>query len=148
MSNQKMERDTRERLPKSRALEAGGTIYAGTLVALNSSGLAVPAADAAGLRVLGRAENSAVTGEQVEVAEGCFLLDNAGSGNALTLADLGRFAYVADDRTVSKSPGSNGVVAGIVFDVEPLGVWVRVDAVAALLAAHAAQSTSAGHISA
>ena len=92
MSNQKMERDTRERLPKSRALEAGGTIYAGTLVALNSSGLAVPAADAAGLRVLGRAENSAVTGEQVEVAEGCFLLDNAGSGNALTLADLGRFA--------------------------------------------------------
>ena len=107
-------RSTPERVPALRQFESAGEIYAGALVALNSSGKAVPASDTAGLRVLGRAETRAKTGEMVTVRSGCFLGKNGSSTAALEAAD----------QTVGKTGGTNSIAAGLVYDVENRGVWV------------------------
>lgn len=119
-------RSTPERIPTLRQFEAAGEIYAGALVALNSSGKAVPASDTAGLRVLGRAETRAKTGEMVTVKSGCFLFKNSTEAAAIAHADIGNVCYVADDQTVAKTGGTNSIVAGLVYDVENKGVWVLV----------------------
>jgi hypothetical protein len=104
---------------------AGAVLYAGALVAANSSGLAVPAADTAGLTVQGVCRSG---------------LDNA-SGSAGTLGTSGDFlnavryvqvdaqgewlftvsagtpkpgatAFVVDDNTVSASATTNSIPAG------------------------------------
>ena len=46
-------------------LTAGGTIQQGGMVAVNGSGAAVAASDTSGLKVIGRAENKAASGEKV-----------------------------------------------------------------------------------
>lgn len=119
-------RSTPECIPTLRQFEAAGEIYAGALVALNSSGKAVPASDTAGLRVLGRAETRAKTGEMVTVKSGCFLFKNSTEAAAIAHADIGNVCYVADDQTVAKTGGTNSIVAGLVYDVENKGVWVLV----------------------
>jgi len=129
-------RDTRERTPKLREYEAGATIYAGALVALNAAGKAVPAADAAGLVVIGRAEHDAIAPADVtdatahiptsvRVAAGCFRYANS-ADHALALANVKTDCYVEDDQTVGSNGGTNSVVAGKVFDVDAEGVWVVV----------------------
>lgn len=105
---------------------AAEKINAGTLVAQNSEGLAVPAADAAGLIVLGRAENSVETGENAVVKRGVFLYDNGADTEALTVSDIGNDCYCLDDCTVGKVGGTNKVKAGIVLDVTAEGVAVIV----------------------
>lgn len=117
-------RSTPERIPALRQLEAGAEIYAGSLVAVNANGKAVPASDTAGLKTIGRAETHAKSGETVTVKSGCFLYKNSSSTAAIAAADIGGVCYVADDQTVSKSGGTNSIPAGLVYDVESKGVWV------------------------
>lgn len=105
---------------------AAATIFAGALTAQNASGEAVPAADASGLIVLGRAENSAVAGEKVVIKRAAFLYDNAVDAEALTVADIGNDCFVADDSTVGKTGGTNKVKAGTVLDVTSEGVAILV----------------------
>ena len=105
---------------------AASVVFAGALVALTAEGLAVPAADAAGLTVIGRAENSAGTGEKVVVKRGVFLYDNGADTEALTVGDIGKDCYCLDDQTVGKVGGTNKVKAGIVLDVTAEGVAVIV----------------------
>lgn len=131
-------RKTSERIPAVRQFEAAAKIYAGAIVALNASGKAVPAADTDGLTVAGRAETSAVSGEMVTVKTGCFRYDNAAAPGKITVADIGKAAYVADDHTVAKS-GTNSVAAGLIFDLDDKGVWVEISP-AALKAARAIES--------
>lgn len=131
-------RKTPERIPAVRQFEAAAKICTGALVALNASGKAVPASDEDGLTVAGRAENSAVSGEMVTVKTGCFRYDNASGGAAITAADVGKVAYVADDHTVGKS-STHSIPAGIIFDVEGKGVWVEVSP-AAVKAARSIES--------
>ncbi len=131
-------RKTSERIPAVRQFEAAAKIYAGAIVALNASGKAVPAADADGLTVAGRAETSTVSGEMVTVKTGCFRYDNAAAPGKITAADIGKAAYVADDHTVAKS-GTNSVAAGLIFDLDDKGVWVEISP-AALKAARAIES--------
>ncbi len=116
-------RDTIERVPSARRFVAGATIYSGALVAVNAAGEAVPASDTAGLKVVGRAEHSAAENATILVRTGCFAYD----GTDMTRADVGATAYVADDQTVSKSGGTNSIVAGRVFDVDEDGVWIICD---------------------
>lgn len=112
---------------------ASTTIYAGTLVALNSSGYALPAADTAGLRVVGRAEatvdNSAGSAGDVnaDVKEGVFLYNNSAT-DAVDANDRGKDCFVEDDNTVSEAGATHRVVAGRVVDVTTDGVWVDVRA--------------------
>lgn len=105
---------------------AASEIFAGALVARNGENLAVPAADAAGVVVLGRAENSAAAGEKIVVKRGVFLYENGEGSEALTQADIGADCFVCDDQTVGKIGGTNKVKAGVVLDVTPEGVAVIV----------------------
>ena len=121
-------RKTSERVPALRQFEAAAKIYTGALVALNSAGKAVPASDTAGLTVIGRAELTAESGKMVTVKSGCFRFDNSASTAVIKATEIGKVCYVTDDQTVSKTGGTNNIVAGLVFDVDKKGVWVLVGA--------------------
>lgn len=126
--------DTPERAGKTTAypVAATTTIYAGTLVALNSSGNAVPASDTAALTVIGRAEatadNSAGSAGDVDVTvkRGTFRFANS-ADYAVDADDIGKPCYVESDNTVAET-STNSVRAGTVVDVDSDGVWVDTNA--------------------
>ena len=105
---------------------ADGEIYAGSLVGQNSAGNAVAAADTANLVILGRAENSAESGEKIVAKKGCFLFENGEGSEALSVADIGKDCYIVDDQTVGKIGGTNKIKAGKVIDVTADGVAVLI----------------------
>ncbi len=122
-------------------VKTGATIYAGALVAVDSTGYAVPASDAAGLKVVGRAEHQAAAGQPVMVKRGVFLYNNKTS-DKVTAAHIGGYCYAADDETVQGTANTNEVVAGIVRGVTADGVYVDTEWNAAAAAATA--GTTAG----
>jgi hypothetical protein len=121
-------RATRQREGSLIAYQVAATthIYKGSIVAVNAAGNAVPAADTAGLRVVGIAEeevnNTGAAGAaDVQVRAGIAAL-LAGSGLALT--DVGSIANASDDQTIVTA-GTNGVKVGrIVEFVSATSVWV------------------------
>lgn len=124
------ERDTYQRLNQytSLTVASNSIIYAGALVCVNSSGLAVPAADSSGFAVIGRAEATAdnrgvlySATKTIKVARGTFRWANA---DAIAVADIGKIVYVTDDQTVNKTGGGQNIIAGTVVDVDASGVWV------------------------
>ena len=113
-------------------VKAATIIYAGALVAINADGNALPAADTAGLTVVGVAtesvDNSAgAAGDlDIEVKTGMVVAMNG----TLTAEDIGRTAWVRDDNTVGAlSETTNAVRAGQVFDADGTTVWVMVEPV-------------------
>lgn len=129
---------------------AATVIFAGTMVALNAAGNAVPASDTAALKVVGRAEadvdNSAgaIGDKTVNAKAGCFRYSNSGT-NAATKANIGGKAYAEDDNTVGTAIGTNAIVAGEIVDVDADGVWVKItaDVVPLTLAVTAATAATA-----
>jgi hypothetical protein len=106
--------------------EAAATVYAGSLVCLTAEGKAVPASVTAGLTpVVGVALRQTLPGETVPVHRGTYPFD-AATGDAPTLADIGKECFVVDDHTVGKTAGANSPRAGIVYDVNDDGVWVKI----------------------
>jgi hypothetical protein len=116
-------------------LAASQTIYQGSLVCRNASGLAVPAADTAGLVLAGvsfgdkRNGTSSVTSTATSThyvslrRRGCFLFAAAG----LTVADIGKKVYVADDQTVQLAP--TNVEAGYLVGIDSATeAWVEINA--------------------
>ncbi len=109
-------------------LAAATLIYAGTLVARDAAGRAVPASDTAGLRVVGRAaqtvDNS--TGSagdlSINIEPGVFKYANSAT-NAVDADDVGKLAVVEDDNTVAETSTSK-VAAGRVVEVASDGVWI------------------------
>ena len=117
-------------------MAASTTIYKGALVCLNASGLAIPAADTAGITacvgVAAAGQVSLASGNFFVVCElGKFLLD---VGAGITQADVGRNAVVADDQTVTDAAaGVNDIV--VVTIVEYLDeaqdkAWVNIEGIA------------------
>ncbi len=111
---------------------ASTVIYAGGMVAKNASGYAVPAADAANLVVMGRAEEyvdngSGANGDKTVLVrrKKAFKFKNSAS-NAVTIAHIGGNVYVEDDETVASAGGSNNIVAGKCIGVDSDGVWVEI----------------------
>lgn len=97
-------------------MAASTTIYANGLVAVNASGLAVPAADTANLKVVGIAAagvTSAASGSYyVEVYAGVEA-DFASSG--LDQTDVGKVCVVTDDNTVTDAAtATNDISVGVV----------------------------------
>ncbi|WP_255609730.1 hypothetical protein [Methylosinus sp. Sm6] len=121
---------TTRRLP----VAASTVIWEGAMVALSGSGsaaVAVPASASNTLKIVGVAMANAdnrlgVDGAQsVETKVGIFLFDNA-AADPIALGDIGANAYVVDDHTVARTSNSNArPVAGVIYDVEAAGVWVR-----------------------
>lgn len=108
---------------------ANTTIFAGTIVAVNSDGRAVPAADTAGLRVIGRAEETKVNGatagaESILIKRGIFRFNNS-ADDAVDANDIGKVAFVEDDNTVCEAGGTHKVKAGRIVQVDSAGVWVN-----------------------
>lgn len=107
---------------------ASTTIYAGSLVAANASGYAVPGSTATTLTALGRAEerivNSGTAGAvSVRIRRGkSFQFANDGS-DAVVQADLGKSCYITDDQTVSHTSTGKSV-AGKVTGLDSASVWV------------------------
>jgi len=126
-------RDTPERAGTERSLgvAANAVIHQGALVCRNASGFVVPGSTATTLVALGRAEES-VTGSavngavKVEVKAGVFRWANSSAGDLITVADIGSDCFVVDDDQVAKTDGTGTRSrAGVVVDVDTLGVWVR-----------------------
>ena len=104
---------------------SGSTVYAGAITAVNSSGKAIPAPSAGVITVVGRAENTASSGETVKTRSGMFLYNPVSSG-AIAVTDVNKKCYVADDQTVTLTSGSSAVVAGVVRDVTAGGVVTEI----------------------
>ncbi len=124
------DRDTPQREGEaiSVGVYTGTVIYAGAMVAINGSGYAVNAADATGLRVIGRAEQTVNatyydSGDLVvPVSYGCFGWENAGD---IGDADIGDIAFVVDNQTVSQATnGTYHIIAGMIRNVDADYVWV------------------------
>jgi hypothetical protein len=109
-------------------LASGAVIYAGALVVLDASGDAAPATTATGLTARGVAQEavSQPNGDSaVHSRTGEFRLGNDGS---ITRADIGNTAYIVDDQTVAQTDGTGTrSAAGIITDVDSVGVWVQID---------------------
>ncbi|HRI82508.1 MAG TPA: hypothetical protein PLF88_08745 [Opitutaceae bacterium] len=109
-------------------LAADTVVFQGGLTARNGDGRAVPAADAAGLKVIGRAEQTVDNSDgeagalAVNAKRGVFLFANS-DDEPITAAHVGGYAFVEDDETVA-SDSDHKVKAGRIVDVEERGVWV------------------------
>jgi len=140
--------ETRNDVFTDMPVAASTIVYVGTMAAVDASGNVNPAADTAGLHVLGRCDGtprttdsasggaSALVGSDgnnsagsagavtVDIKQGIFRWNNK-SGNLITKAMIGQPCYVYDDNTVGIAGGtSHSIVAGIVWDVDSTGVWV------------------------
>ena len=113
-------------------MAANVRIFADAMVAINAAGCAIPAANVAGVVGAGRAEEHVnnIGGDAGDkskrVRRGVFLFVNDAEF-PLTLADIGRNAYISDDETVRAkdvTPGAANPVAGKVVEVTASGVWV------------------------
>ncbi len=109
-------------------LAAATIVFGGTIGAIDANGRIVPGSDTAGLRVLGRIEdtvnNSAGSAGDlsVNVQAGVFQWKNSGT-NAVDPNDVGKICFVEDDITVAETT-TNKVPAGRVIGVDNDGVWV------------------------
>jgi hypothetical protein len=113
---------------------ASTKIEAGKMVGVNSAGYAVEAADTAGIKVQGVAEETVdnSSGQNGDLVvrirkNKVFKFKNSGT-NAVDVADAGTLVFVEDDETVADAAGTNGVVAGLCIEVAADGVWVEIPA--------------------
>jgi hypothetical protein len=122
-------------------MAAATEIFAGSLVVLDASGNAEPATDATGKIAVGRAEEyvnntGAAAADSILVRAGTFRWVNSAT-NTLTKANIGDTVYCVDDQTVdSLSTGSSP--AGIMVDIDSVGVWVKTEPPVSLVSGLAA----------
>jgi hypothetical protein len=109
-------------------LKASTTIYIGSMVAVDTNGLAVPASNTASYLVIGRADGDTVTSAAsgdyfIRVNKGVHKWANS-SGAPVVQATVGKNCLVEDDQTVTIT-ASNNVVAGVVDSIDADGgIWV------------------------
>ena len=106
-------------------VKGGDTIFAGTLVALDKNGCALPAAKAEELTAAGRAEITSNNRDgsdgdvSIQVARGTFKWDND-TANPVTATNVLQDCFMLDDGTVTAlATGSSK--AGKVLGVDPDG---------------------------
>lgn len=113
------------------SVAASSVIYAGSMVALNSSGYAVAPSEITGLTLVGRAEEQVDNSSGLDgavgilVRAGIYRWGNSAAADAITRAEIGQACYAVDGGTVAKTNGGGTrSPAGIVVDVDATGVWV------------------------
>ncbi len=111
---------------------ASTSLEAGKMAAVNATGYTVPAADAAGLKVIGMTEEAVDNSTGANGAKTvkirrkkAFLFLNDGT-NPVVQAHLFTNVYVKDAQTVSSNGGTNSIVAGKCIGIESAGVWVEI----------------------
>lgn len=106
------------------------TYYKGGIVCLDqSTGKVIKGATGTGYVCLGRCEEAVVTGtsttEKIKALSGIFRWGNSTSSDAIAADDIGKTCYIVDDQTVALTDGSaSRSAAGVVYDVDSVGVWV------------------------
>lgn len=108
-------------------LAASTKIFAGSLVATDASGNAVPATANAALKIWGRAEtqvdnsSGAAGAKRINVHPGVFKFINSGAGaDQITAANVGQFCYAVDDNVVALTDGAGlRPLAGVIFPFDP-----------------------------
>lgn len=128
---------TKDRITEKKALgikaypvAASTKIYAGALVALNSGGFAVPAADTANLKVVGVADaqvdNTAGANGDLSVKVEASVIARF-PASSITQAMVGQMMYVVDDNTFDDAVGTNGIKAGRLVDfISTTEGWLEV----------------------
>ena len=106
-------------------VKAATTIYKGSLVNVDSTGYAVPAANAASVVFMGVAMEGGTAGQVIRVyRRGIFKFAIPATA---TVADVGQRVYVADSATVTKTAG-NGVYVGRIIQVDSAtSCWVDLE---------------------
>ena len=106
-------------------------VYAGAQVCYDPDGNAVPGATAPWLHAAGRAEErvdnrgGAAGARTVTVRRGIFRWANSAGIDAIDARHIDGPCYVVDDQTVAATSGSGTrSPAGIIVDVDEIGVWV------------------------
>ncbi|MFN7003758.1 MAG: hypothetical protein ACK4NW_10055 [Roseinatronobacter sp.] len=129
-------RNTPERMAGISAgpVAANAINYPGAMLMRNAAGFILPGATATGCVGVGRAEepidntggaNGALVGKY---RAGVFRYANSTAADEITIADIGEVCFIVDDQTVAATSGTDTrSPAGIVADVDALGVWVRFD---------------------
>lgn len=117
---------------RSGLLGASQTILQGTILMRNASGHIIKGATATGSFGVGRSEaagSSTTAGVTAHpFKEGVFRFANSSAGDLIATADIGAVCYIVDDQTVAKTNGtSTRSPAGIIYDVDANGVWVKFD---------------------
>ena len=117
-------------------VKSGVTIYGGAMVVMEA-GIAEPGRTATGLICAGvalaRVAGGVADGDTaVRARTGIWDMRNSSGADAVTIAHRGLPCWVVDDETVAATDGNTGTgatrsIAGIVWDVDAQGVWVRFD---------------------
>jgi len=111
------------------SVTASATCHGGGMVSLlTATGLAVPSGTASSGRAVGVAERSAASGETFDVRIGRFRFNNSADADAIAKKDIGATAYIVDDETVALLATGGRAIAGVISDVDSVGVWVTVGA--------------------
>lgn len=113
-------------LALSAPLAANAVIFAGGMFTLNANGEAKAsvAADKTPVFAVSIVRARQAEGAQLAQGErGAFRFENAAGAGAITRADVGKNAFVADDQTVAKAGSS---IVGEILDIDDAGVWVAV----------------------
>lgn len=129
---------------KSYPVAATAKIFAGSMVAIDADGFAVPASDTAALRVVGVATH---TIDNTAGADGALNVNVESpiiaryAATSITQAMVGQMMYVVDDQTFDDTLGTNGVKAGRLvefisategwIEIRPAGVGVVLTDIAA-----------------
>lgn len=110
-------------------VKAGNTVHAGTIVAVDATGFAVAAADAAGLQVAGIALDTGSGGQAVNVQSGDWwlALDTSTPGSMSMGNGLRKVACAVDDHTVNlAAKTTNAISVGVAYDFDAAAGLVRV----------------------
>lgn len=112
-------------------MNASTTIEAGKMVAVDSDGYAIPAADTASTIVVGVADetvaNTGADGAKSVLVRRGKLFKLANHSTPVTQASVGSNVVVVDAATVGLAATmTNDIVAGKCFGVETDGVWVLI----------------------
>jgi hypothetical protein len=112
---------------------AATKIFAGSMIALDATGYAVPAgtAGAGPARAIAKQEIDNTDGAdgalRVEGERTVGAFGNSAAADLIARADIGATAYVVDDQTVAKTDGgATREAAGVIVDVDADGVWVAI----------------------
>lgn len=117
---------------RSGLLGAAQAIFAGSILMRNAAGHIIKGATATGSFGVGRAESpgtSTTLGVTPQpFREGVFRFANSAAGDLIAAANIGAVCYIVDDQTVAlTSATATRSPAGIIYDVDALGVWVKFD---------------------
>lgn len=127
------DRITDKRFPGVMAYPVAATtkIYAGAIVCVNSTGVAVPAADTAGNKVVGIAtrtvDNSAGAAGAMWVEVNCPTIARL-NATSITQAMVGTVMHVVDDNTVDDAVGTNTIKAGVLVEfISTTEGWIYIN---------------------